>query len=100
MSKPKSKVITANHLLNGDVIYLAHHQTWVKYLKDAQVFSSTDAAQPDFTFALNQPHIAVGVYLADVVANDEGLATTHFREEMRRTGPSNYAHGKQEFINV
>jgi len=38
----------------------------------------------------------VGAYLADAVAGDNGPEPTHFREDFRRTGPSNYAHGKQE----
>ena len=38
---------------------------------------------------------AVGVYLADVAVKDGTPEPTHFREEFRRTGPSNYFHGKQ-----
>ncbi|SMX36367.1 hypothetical protein MAA8898_00845 [Maliponia aquimaris] len=37
----------------------------------------------------------VGVYLADMTAGSGGPKPTHFREAFRRTGPSNYPHGKQ-----
>ena len=38
---------------------------------------------------------AVGVYLADMAPTEDGPQPTHFREEFRATGPSNYHHGKQ-----
>lgn len=38
----------------------------------------------------------VGVYLADMKPGADGPEPTHFREAFRRTGPSNYLHGKQE----
>ena len=38
----------------------------------------------------------IGAYLADVTSAETGPEPRHFREEFRRTGPSNYFHGKQE----
>ena len=46
--------------------------------------------------ALSQQELVVGVYLADVAPEASGPKPTHFREEFRAKGPSNYAHGKQE----
>jgi len=37
----------------------------------------------------------VGVYLAEVQPGPNGPEPAHFREDFRRTGPSNYPHGKQ-----
>ena len=51
---------------------------------------------PELLQAEGQSDEVVGPYLADVAAGDEGPEPTHFREDFRRTGPSNYAHGKQE----
>ena len=31
----------------------------------------------------------------DVTISENGPEPTHFREDFRRTGPSNYHHGKQ-----
>ncbi len=96
MAKPFSpKVVTANALLEGDVIY----QTatgWTRDLAQAEVL--TDEADADMRLidASSQHASVVGVYLADVVLNDGIPHPTHFREDFRATGPSNYPHGKQE----
>ncbi len=95
MSKPFTpKVVTANHLLEGDVIY----QTatgWTRRLEDAEVL--TDEADADLRMidAIQQVDVVVGVYLADVKLDDGTPQPVHFREDFRATGPSNYAHGKQ-----
>lgn len=88
------KVVTANHLLEGDVIY----QTatgWTRRLSEAELL--TDKADADLRLidALQQTDAVVGAYLADVKLVNNALEPTHFREEFRTTGPSNYAHGKQ-----
>ncbi|WP_299376822.1 DUF2849 domain-containing protein [uncultured Tateyamaria sp.] len=88
------KVVTANHLLAGDVIY----QTatgWTRRLDEAEVL--TDEADADLRLieASQQVDVVVGAYLADVAVTDGVPAPTHFRETFRATGPSNYAHGKQ-----
>ncbi|MDG1182399.1 MAG: DUF2849 domain-containing protein [Tateyamaria sp.] len=88
------KVVTANHLLEGDVIY----QTatgWTRRLSEAEML--TDEADADLRLidALQQTDAVVGAYLANVKLVNNALEPTHFREEFRTTGPSNYAHGKQ-----
>lgn len=96
MPKPFTpKVVTANHLLKGDVVY----QTatgWTRDLADAEVL--TDAADADLRLieASQQTGEVVGVYLADVDISTGTPRPTHFREDFRARGPSNYAHGKQE----
>lgn len=89
------KVVTANHLLKGDVIY----QTatgWTRHLAEAEVL--TDAADADLRLieASQQTGEVVGAYLADVDSATGTPKPTHFREDFRARGPSNYAHGKQE----
>lgn len=88
------KVVTANDLLKGDVIY----QTaagWCRDLADAELL--TDEAHADLRLIEGSQQInkVVGVYLMDVAVDGSALETKHFREEFRATGPSNYAHGKQ-----
>ena len=89
------KVVTANDLLKGDVIY----QTatgWTRDLADAEIL--TDEAHADLRLIEGSQQIAdvVGVYLMDVALDGTAPQTTHFREAFRAKGPSNYAHGKQE----
>ena len=95
------KVLTANDLLDGDVIYLDASHAWTRRLSDAHLFTDETAANAALDLANDQPAIAVGAYLADAKTGQDGPAATLFREEFRRRGPSNYAHGKQvELSNV
>ncbi len=89
------KVITANALIEGDVIYFTATGGWTRHLGEAEVL--TDEADADLRLlqAQAQPHLTVGVYLADVAPGEDGPEPTHFREDFRRKGPSNLFHGKQ-----
>ena len=96
MPKPFTpKVVTANALLEGDVIYLTA-TGWTRNLREAEVL--TDEADADLRLieASAQTGAVVGAYLADVKVQDGIPHPTHFREDFRATGPSNYVHGKQE----
>lgn len=93
MSRPFTpKVLTANHLLEGDVVYLSATDAWVRDLKDAEILTDEAHAQIRLIEAEQQVGVVVGVYLAEVTAQGK---PAHFREAFRATGPSNYAHGKQ-----
>ncbi|WP_339696425.1 DUF2849 domain-containing protein [Celeribacter baekdonensis] len=96
MSRPFTpKVITANALLEGDVIYRSASGDWVRALAQAALIF--DAERADEMLAEAQKDgMAVGAYLTDAAEGEHGPEPTHFREEFRRTGPSNYPHGKQE----
>jgi len=90
------KVVTASDLLEGDVIYLTRDDTWSRRLGDAELITDEAHAQLRLLEAERQVDRIVGAYLADVAPGLNGPEPVHFREEFRRTGPSNYAHGKQE----
>ncbi|MCX7565223.1 DUF2849 domain-containing protein [Sulfitobacter sp. F26169L] len=95
---PKSfqpSVITANALIEGDVVYLKG-DTWVRNLADAEVLSDEADAEIRLLEASARAAEVVGVYLSPVDTAQDGIRTTHFREAFRATGPSNYNHGKQE----
>ncbi|WP_417271236.1 DUF2849 domain-containing protein [Celeribacter sp.] len=95
MARPFTpKVVTANALLDGDVIYLDANGAWVRALKDAALFEDAESAEAALAQA-SKDGMQVGAYLADAVKGPMGPEPTHFREEFRRKGPSNYAHGKQ-----
>ncbi|WP_204113987.1 DUF2849 domain-containing protein [Shimia biformata] len=90
------KVVTANALIEGDVIYLTEDGQWTRELSEAALLTDEADAQLRLLEAEQQQGAIVGAYLADAVAGPDGRpAPTHFREEFRRTGPSNYFHGKQ-----
>jgi hypothetical protein len=95
MARPFTpKIVTANALLEGDVIYLSENGTWVRALKEAALFTEQEVAEERLAFAAKDG-ATVGAYLVDAVAGEDGPEPTHFREEFRRTGPSNHNHGKQ-----
>ena len=92
------KVVTANDLLEGDVIYLMADDSWTRTLGEAELITDEAHAQLRLLDAERQALSIVGAYLADAVAGPNGPEPTHFREDFRRTGPSNYTHGKQEAL--
>lgn len=102
MSKPFTpKVVTANALVEGDVIYLTAEGRWSRHLREAEVIEDEAHAQLRLLEAERQPDTAVGAYLADVRPGPDGPEPAHFREAFRARGPSNYPHGKQtELGNV
>lgn len=96
MSRPYApKVVTANDLLLGDVIYQTESGEWTRELAQAEVLRDETAAEDRLRQALQRPGIAVGAYLAEVKLGADGPQPAHFREAFRATGPSNYFHGKQ-----
>ncbi|MEM6565178.1 MAG: DUF2849 domain-containing protein, partial [Pseudomonadota bacterium] len=96
MPKPFTpKVVTANHLLKGDVIYQTENG-WTRSLKEAEVLTDEAHADVRLIDATQQTSEVVGAYLANVDAASDAPKPTHFREDFRARGPSNYAHGKQE----
>ncbi|HKL54872.1 MAG TPA: DUF2849 domain-containing protein [Roseovarius sp.] len=89
------KVVTANALLEGDVVYLTFDDRWTRDLAQAELITDEAHAQLRLLLAEGQPDQVVGVYLADVTDGPNGPEPAHFREDFRRSGPSNYRHGKQ-----
>lgn len=94
------KVVTANALREGDVVYLTKDDRWARHHHEAELIEDEARAEARLAFGLAQPLIVVGVYLADAVAGLHGPEPTHFREAFRTRGPSNYVHGKQEAADV
>ncbi|MEM9852151.1 MAG: DUF2849 domain-containing protein [Pseudomonadota bacterium] len=89
------KVLTANALLEGDVIYWSPKGDWVGRFEDAAYFDDESAATDALAQAETQQDRIVGPYLADARWQDDHPEPAHFREDFRTTGPSNYPHGKQ-----
>ncbi len=90
-----SKVVTANHLLEGEVVWLTAEGHWTTRLSKAEAFADPARAEERLRHAIAQSNRVVGAYLADVRLGPQGPEPVHFREEFRTRGPSNYPHGKQ-----
>ena len=89
------KVVTANDLRLGDVVYLAADDRWTRLHHEAELIDDEAHAQLRLLHAAAQKLIVVGAYLADAKAGPNGPEPVHFRETFRTRGPSNYHHGKQ-----
>ncbi len=96
MPKPFTpKVLTANHLLDGDVIYRDAMGGWTRHHNEARLFTDPQQAEAALVAAEQEAGTVVGAYLADAQSADDGPKPVHFREAFRTRGPSNYDHGKQ-----
>lgn len=89
------KVVTANRLREGDVVYLTADDRWSPIHHEAELIEDEARAQIRLLFATAQKLYVVGAYLADAKAGPDGPEPVHFREAFRTRGPSNYLHGKQ-----
>lgn len=89
------KVVTANALLEGDVVYLTADDRWTRQLAEAELIDDEAIAAVRLIDALGRHDEVVGAYLADVRPGADGPEPVHFREAFRARGPSNYPHGKQ-----
>lgn len=89
------KVVTANRLREGDVVYLTADDHWSQHHHEAELIEDEAHAQLRLLHAAAQRLLVVGAYLADAKAGPKGPEPTHFRETFRTRGPSNYHHGKQ-----
>lgn len=89
------KVVTANALVEGDVVYLTAEDRWTRHLPEAEILTDEADATVRLLDAQARASEVVGAYLADMAPGEGGPRPTHFREAFRRAGPSNYFHGKQ-----
>lgn len=95
MSRFTAKVVTANDLRLGDVVYLTADDRWTRLHHEAELIEDEAHAQLRLIHAAAQKLVIVGAYLADAKSGPNGPEPIHFREAFRTRGPSNYAHGKQ-----
>ena len=89
------KVVTANRLREGDVVYYTASGTWTPLHHEAELLLDEETATARLSEAAKHGLVIVGAYLADAKDGPNGPEPIHFREAFRTRGPSNYNHGKQ-----
>jgi hypothetical protein len=82
----KPKIVSANDLFDGDVVYLDGDGNWTRQIAKAAMASEAGSAETLLARA-DQPAKVVGPYLLDVTLDDDGIQPDHFRERFRETGP-------------
>jgi len=84
------KVVTANRLIDGLVVFVADGPRWVTDIKDATVFE--DGPKLDEAMAFGAAEVAnrkiVDPYTIDIVVVDGGPVPERLRERIRAIGPS------------
>lgn len=88
-------VVTANALLEGDVVFFTSDDRWSRHIAEAELIEDEAHAQIRLLDAQADSGVVVGAYLAEARPGPNGPAPVHFRETFRTRGPSNYPHGKQ-----
>lgn len=94
------KVVTANDLRIGDVVYMMADGGWTRAHAEAELIEDEAIADLRLLAAIGQSGLVVGPYLAEARLGPRGPEPVHFREVFRTRGPSNYVHGKQEQAHV
>jgi len=88
-------VITANSLLEGDVVFWAGGG-WVEALADAERFEDASALEQGLQLAKRQITTVIDPYAIDIVMESGQPVPTSYRERIRALGPSTHPdHGKQ-----
>ena len=82
------KVLTANALLEGDVVYLDADGQWTRIATDALLIKEEADAELHLLDAEARAHEVVGPYLADASSGMAGPAPNTRRERVRAAGPS------------
>ena len=88
--KSKIKVLTANNLLSGEVVYLTDDGAWSPHISQAAVVETPEAiaALEAAGAAGERERIVVASYLVDVERGPDGPVPVRVRELMRTLGPS------------
>lgn len=96
------KVVTANRLLNGDVVWLGDNNVWVEQVELAKVFEGKEAVAEGLaigaTAEKNQE--VVGVYEMDVIDEDGKLMPVRLREKIRASGPTTHPQFSKKAVSA
>lgn len=84
------QILTANRLIDGDVVFLTDENDWSVDINDARIADDKSQASrlEEIGASADKSAHVVGCYLVDVVVGDGEIKATHYREIMRAQGPT------------
>jgi hypothetical protein len=84
------KVITANRLVDGIVVYASRDDAWAERLAQAKVFASKADADEGLLLALEDAkrNLVVEPAVVEVIEDASGLRPATLRESIRAKGPT------------
>jgi hypothetical protein len=96
------KVLTANRLIDGEVVWYGATEAWIELIDGARI--ARDKADDEALQAIGKAALAanlvVDVDLVDVELRDGRIVPTRLRERIRAAGPTTHLHhGKQARVD-
>ncbi|MEJ0093126.1 MAG: DUF2849 domain-containing protein [Methylocella sp.] len=91
-----TKVVSANRLTDGVVVYLGRDGSWVRSLDDARLFVSSVEEQAGLEAAEKDAkrNLVVEPFVVEVIAGEGGVDAVSLRDKIRAHGPTiNYTDG-------
>lgn len=84
------KALTANRLIDGEVVWLGRSGTWVETLAAARLLETPEAiAEAEAAGAeAEAARLIVEPYLIDLVREEGEIVPVRFREKIRARGPT------------
>ena len=84
-----ARVITANRLLDGEVVYKAKGERWVTRVSQAELLNDDTQCQNALQWATQQEEqcVTTGAYVIDVFYH-KGIVPVSLRETIRSQGPT------------
>jgi Protein of unknown function (DUF2849) len=84
------KIISANRLADGIVVYAGYAGAWVERLNEALVFSGKEEAEAGLTLAQGDVarNLIVEPFVVDVTRDAAGLRPSTLRDSIRAHGPT------------
>ena len=84
-----ARVITANRLLDGEVVYKAKGNRWVTRVSQAQLLNDDTQCENALQWAAQQEEqcVTTGAYVIDVFC-DKDIVPVSLRETIRSQGPT------------
>lgn len=92
------KVVSANRLSDGTVVFLGQQDRWVELLPDAEIFDGETAISEALVRAkaAEARNLVLDCDAFDVTGSGATVAAVHLRDAIRAAGPTVHLdHGKQ-----
>jgi hypothetical protein len=81
------EIVTANRLIDGEVVFRAADGSWRRAVDEAEVLTERTAAEAANAAALADPAV-VDVAVIDVTVTDGRIVPVRLRERIRAFGPT------------
>lgn len=84
------QIITANRLIDGEVVWLGHNGEWVEHVEAAWVLNSSEDLEKakELSAQGEANQLVVGIYEIDAELKDGHLQPVRLKERIRAYGPT------------